>query len=141
MKRFLPTSSGPLRKDVRASDCAKGASAALRDDLSPPELHLWLRIKRARQLGYPFRRQHPLGPYIADFYCHRARLVIEVDGAHHLTNVEHDHARDRWMVENGLVVVRFTAIEVGRDPDAAAATCLRIARERCLEVGGGGDVH
>ena len=57
-----------------------------------------------------FRRQHPLGKYIADFYCAEARRVVEVDGARHLTaeGRRHEAIRDRWMMDQGIHVLRFT---------------------------------
>jgi len=104
--------------------------------MSPPELAIWYRVKHTRQLGYPFRRQHPLGPFVADFYCHAAALVVEIDGSHHSQQVGYDNGRDAWMTANGLLVLRFTAIEVNKNVDAVAATCLRVARERFVERGG-----
>jgi very-short-patch-repair endonuclease len=136
VKRTRPNTSGPLRKDVQATDRAASAARALRESLSPPELMLWVRIKHTRRLGYPFRRQHPMGGFVADFYCHAAALGVEVDGRHHLERTDEDRARDAWMADNGLMVLRFTTVEVGSAPDAAAATCLRIARERYKERGG-----
>ena len=61
-----------------------------------------------------FRRQHPLGKYTADFYCAEARLVVEVDGARHLTaeGRRHDAIRDRWMMDQGIQVLRFTGKQI-----------------------------
>ena len=70
-----------------------------------------------------FRRQHPIGPFIADFYCSSARLVIEVDGGVH-DDEDHqirDAGRDQYMVERGYRVLRIAARSVLDDPDRVAA--------------------
>lgn len=76
-------------------------------------------LLRARQLANAkFRRQHQFGPYILDFYCHEQKLAIEVDGAHHATQVERDEARTRYLEERGLRVIRFTNLEVLKETEA-----------------------
>ena len=89
--------------------------------LSPPEVLIWVRL-RSRQGGMAFRRQHPVGPYVADFYCAAARLVVEVDGATHgeAAQEAHDARRDAYMIGLGLRVVRVPAGEVMADPDEVA---------------------
>jgi very-short-patch-repair endonuclease len=90
--------------------------------MSPPEAALWAR-RRARRAGQPvFRRQHPIGPYVADFYCAGARLVIEIDGAHHGDAAQgaHDQQRDRYMEAGGYKIIRVAAADVMRDPDETA---------------------
>jgi adenine-specific DNA-methyltransferase len=69
---------------------------------------------RARQIeNFAFRQQHPIGPFIVDFYCARAKLVVEVDGDTHGTQEEYDENRTRWLEqERGLRVVRFTNRDV-----------------------------
>lgn len=73
-------------------------------------------LLRANKLGVKFRRQHPLGKYVADFYCHRARLVIELDGDAHQDKEHKDGAREDWMRLQGLVVVRFRNEAVLHEP-------------------------
>lgn len=78
------------------------------------EALLW-RFLRARQVaGAKFRRQHQFGPYILDFYCNEARLVVEVDGAQHEVGAQAstDVARTRYLEECGLQVIRFTNLDV-----------------------------
>jgi very-short-patch-repair endonuclease len=72
--------------------------------------------------GPRFRRQHPIGPYVADFYCSEARLVIEVDGADHSEDrqIVHDQRRDAYMRGLGYEVLRIPANEIMRDADEAA---------------------
>ena len=96
----------------------------LRREMSPPERKLWS-LLRNRQLGVKFRRQHPIGPYIADFYSRDVHLVVEVDGSSHFEAdaIEYDHERDAYMRTLGLDVLRFTAREVEMNP---AGVCLAI---------------
>jgi very-short-patch-repair endonuclease len=83
----------------------------LRRRLTPPEARLWTALRRKR-LTRHFRRQHPVGPYILDFYCSEAKLAVEVDGEGHLGRVEHDARRDRWLLEQGIRTHRIPAIDV-----------------------------
>jgi len=64
--------------------------------------------------GYQFYRQKPVGDYIVDFFCPRAKLVIEVDGSHHLVGetIEYDRIRDEYLSSLGLRVLRFTNADV-----------------------------
>ena len=81
--------------------------------MSPPERMLWLCLKLKQVGGLSFRKQVPMGDYIADFYCHAARLVVEVDGSSHQgERFTHDQQRDVWMQKSGVTVLRFTASEV-----------------------------
>jgi very-short-patch-repair endonuclease len=80
--------------------------------MTDPERLLWGRLRR-RQLGaLRFRRQFPLGPYIADFFCLRARLVVELDGSQHAERAVEDAARTRWLESQGFKVIRFWNQEV-----------------------------
>jgi very-short-patch-repair endonuclease len=96
-----------------------GRARRLRGDMSLPEVLLWRALK-ARPGGLKFRRQHPAGPYVADFYCHEARLVIEVDGYAHETGerIPRDAARDRWFADRQLQVLRLPARQVLADVEA-----------------------
>lgn len=78
----------------------------LRGGMSDPEEALWEQIRRDR-LGYRFRKQHPLGPYVLDFYCAEAKVCIEVDGYQHEFTVERDDRRDRHLADNGILTLRF----------------------------------
>jgi very-short-patch-repair endonuclease len=99
--------------------------------MSPPEVFLWQRL-RLRQSGRPtIRRQHPIGPYIADFYCAAAKLVIEIDGSTHADEAQRDHdeRRDAYMRRLGYRVVRCSAADVMRDADEVAQGIIDTARE------------
>ena len=78
----------------------------LRAGMTDAERKLWLALKDRRFASFKFRRQVPVGRYIADFVCFEARLVIEVDGGQHADSVR-DVERDRWFAQNDFRVVRF----------------------------------
>jgi ATP-dependent DNA helicase RecQ len=87
--------------------------------MSLPEVLLWQRLR-----GRGFRRQHPVGPFILDFYCARASLAVEVDGLQHDSTTEQDARRDTQLQELGIRTLRIPASDVLRDPDAAAEHIL-----------------
>ena len=91
----------------------------LRREMTPPEAMLW-RILRDRPEGLKFRRQHPVGPYVADFYCPSRKLIIEVDGIAHAMGdtPQRDARRDEWLRQHGYRVVRIPAVEVLGDAEA-----------------------
>jgi very-short-patch-repair endonuclease len=90
------------------------AAKQQRRKMTPPEVKLWALLRRS-PCGVGFRRQHPVGPYVADFYCPAAKLVIEIDGMIHDFTVERDLARDEYMRGLGLTILRIPAGEVMRD--------------------------
>ena len=81
----------------------------LREDVSATEAKLWPRLCKGR-LGAPFRKQHPIGPYFADYCCVSLKLVVEVDGPLH--DRRKDEARDRFLAARGYDVLRFSVQEV-----------------------------
>jgi len=83
----------------------------LRQNMTEAEKLLWSRI-RNRQLGVKFRRQTPIGRYIADFYCHEQKLIIELDGSQHLEQAEYDQIRTDFFAAQGIGVLRFWNNEV-----------------------------
>jgi very-short-patch-repair endonuclease len=89
----------------------------LRRQETPPEQALWQLLRARQLLGLKFRRQHVIGRYVADFYCHEAGLVVELDGAPHdeERQCEYDEVRDRSLASMGLVVLRFRNDEVRED--------------------------
>ncbi|HUU45024.1 MAG TPA: endonuclease domain-containing protein, partial [Acidobacteriota bacterium] len=73
-----------------------------------PERLLWARLRNRRLDGIKFRRQHPIGPFVVDFFCESCRLVVELDGDSHGTQVEEDSRRTLWLQRQGYRVVRFS---------------------------------
>jgi very-short-patch-repair endonuclease len=98
---------------------------ALRRDMTLPDGMLW-QVLRHRPDGFKFRRQHPIGRCIVDFYCPAARLVIEVDGESHRMgdNPERDEQRDAWLRNQGLQVLRFDAGDLIRDVQSVVTAIL-----------------
>jgi very-short-patch-repair endonuclease len=93
--------------------------------MSRPEARLW-QFLRTRPAGLKFRRQHPVGPYVIDFYCPQARLAIEVDGAAHEMgdNQERDERRDLWLKGRGLRILRIPAEHLYGDIEPAVRLIL-----------------
>jgi very-short-patch-repair endonuclease len=102
----------------------------LRRAMTLPEGLLW-QILRKRPGGFKFRRQHPFNPYVLDFYCAAAKLVIEVDGASHDFGDRpmRDARRDAWLGRQGLRVLRFDAADVMNDTNSVVLAILRSCSE------------
>ena len=83
----------------------------LRSQMTDAERKLWFALRGRRFEAFKFRRQVPIGPYVADLICFEARLVVEVDGGQHAGSGR-DATRDRWLAENGFRVTRFWNNEV-----------------------------
>ncbi|MGC6400659.1 endonuclease domain-containing protein [Sphingomonas sp. FW199] len=109
-------------------------ATALRREMSLPEVLLWQALRR-RPAGLKFRRQHPSGPYVADFYCHQAKLIVEIDGEAHERGDRQarDASRDRWFAERGLTVIRYPACDVLNDLDAVVIDLANMAQSRSGE--------
>jgi very-short-patch-repair endonuclease len=107
---------------MRSPTKTHSRAKSLRRTMSPPEVMLWIRLRARQPDGPRIRRQHPIGPYIADFYCADARLVVEVDGwCHNMGDAPaHDERRDAWMAQQGLAIVRYAAADVFADPTGVA---------------------
>ncbi len=79
----------------------------LRHSMTEAETRLWYQVRDRRLLGYKFRRQVPIGKYVADFACLEVRLIIELDGSQHLDATEKDSGRTNDLVALGFRVLRF----------------------------------
>jgi len=86
----------------------------LRENMTDAERHLWAKIRMKQLKDYQFYRQKPIGDYIVDFFCPKAKLIIEVDGSQHFVNetIEYDRIREEYVSSLGLKVLRFTNTEV-----------------------------
>lgn len=104
-------------------DLLKGFANENRKKSTEAETVLWDCIK-GRQLGHPFRRQHIIGEFIADFACIPAKLVIEIDGGYHQLPEQQtsDEQRQEWLESQGFTVIRFTNEEVISDIDNVLET-------------------
>jgi very-short-patch-repair endonuclease len=102
--------------------------------MTPPEARLWVQLRRKGVEGWRFRRQHPIGPYVLDFYCDAARLAVEVDGQTHWigSQPQHDARRDEWLLVRGVRTLRLPAHLIFQDLDAAVRTIHHWAADREL---------
>ncbi len=92
---------------------------------------MWSRLRSGKNDGFKWRRQHPHGPFIADFYCHEAGLVVEIDGwTHSGPRLKEDRARDAWMRQRGIEVVRVSASSVAASLRSVLAMIRKAAEER-----------
>jgi very-short-patch-repair endonuclease len=85
---------------------------AMRKNSAPAEHKLWELLRNRQLNGFKFRRQHNVGPFIADFYCDEARLVVELDGDSHATRAEYDASRTIRIERDGYHVIRFLNSDV-----------------------------
>jgi very-short-patch-repair endonuclease len=92
----------------------KEFSQELRKNMTDAELLLWSKLRRIQLKGFQFYRQRIIGNYIADFYCAKASLVVELDGGQHFTDegTEADRKRDDYMERQGIKVLRFSDRDV-----------------------------
>ena len=102
----------------------------LRRETTPAEHKLWSRLRANRLAGFHFRRQQIIEPYIVDFYCHQAALIIEVDGGIHLEQEVRDQVREQALLERGFRVIRFTNDEVMRNIDGVLESILDACNEQ-----------
>ena len=92
----------------QATSNARNFARILRCEMTDGERLLWRKL-RFEQLGFKFRRQHPLGSYVADFACLAPKLIIEIDGSQHADQLAYDTKRDVFFRQHGFDVMRFPA--------------------------------
>lgn len=102
----------------------RATATKLRANTTPHERILWRALKELPIIGTHFRRQAPIGPYVVDFLCPAAHLIIELDGGHHTEDeqAQHDLVRQRWLQAEGYRVLRFWNSEVDRELNAVLET-------------------
>jgi very-short-patch-repair endonuclease len=111
---------------VRSPDFIRDRAKNLRRNMTGPERTLWFLLRR-NSLGWHFRRQHPIGPFILDFYCAPLKLCVEVDGPVHIDLAERDARRTAWLQRQGITVLRFSTEEVEVRPAAVIAAIAAVA--------------
>ena len=119
-RRIIPP--WPLDSRSRARD--------LRQRSTDAESELWLHLRAGRLNGFKFRRQHPVPPYLCDFFCEQARLVVELDGSQHSEGV--DAARSAFLESQGLRVIRSWNNDVLQSTSAVLEAILTAAENRTL---------
>ena len=106
---------------------------SLRARMTDAECRLWFALRDRRFAQFKFRRQVPLGPFIADFVCYGARVIVEVDGGQHADSAR-DQRRDRWLAANDFVVLRFWNNDVLRNLDGVLTALLATLHRRTKRV-------
>jgi very-short-patch-repair endonuclease len=103
----------------------------LRKNMTDAEIKLWELIRKRQILGFKFRKQAPIGPYIADFVCFARKLVIEIDGGQHKDRKSYDVQRTTWLESQGYEVIRFWNNDVLKDSEAVLEViCRRLTPPR-----------
>jgi very-short-patch-repair endonuclease len=116
----------------RSTGPAIDLARQLRRKSTEEEAILWSRLRRGALGGFRFRRQHPVGHYVLDFYCAGAHLAVEVDGSQHADDA--DRVRDAWLERGGIMVFRLWNHDVRCRLEAVLEGILERARERSALV-------
>jgi len=108
----------------------------LRREMSLPEVQLWQLLRKSPG-GHRFRRQHPAGPFVLDFFCARANLAIEIDGFAHETGGRpaRDSQRDAWLLARRTATIRIPASDVLHDATSVAEAIVLAVEERLGSFG------
>ncbi|MCY4394493.1 MAG: endonuclease domain-containing protein [Rhodospirillaceae bacterium] len=119
-----PSEEGEESKVQRAkrTDFAKKLARRLRKQPTDAENRLWYFLHKKQLDGLRFKRQEPIGNYVADFVCPTLKLIVEVDGGQHGIEVEKDEARTAWLESQGYTVIRFWNNEVMENIEGVLAT-------------------
>lgn len=129
-----------MKQDFSKTKIFQGASPEifarakeLRKNMTPAEKLLWQRLRNYKLDGFYFRRQHPIKYFIADFYCAKADLIVELDGGIHNTpdNKEWDINRTVELEKSGVTVIRFTNEEVFNDIESVIQRIRQQLRSLC----------
>jgi len=115
-----------VAKKRYASKHMIGRARDLRQASTSPEQLLWTALRNGQIGGLKFRRQHPIGPYVVDFYCHGVGLVVELDGMSHEDKAARDTAKSEYIQTQGLRVLRVANEDVMRDLDAVTREIARL---------------
>ena len=116
---------------TQVSDTQRDRAKQLRRTMTRAETLLWRHLKADRLAGLNFRRQAPIGSYIADFIAHSCKLIVEVDGESHdfAERIRHDERRDAWLSSRGYRVLRFTNDDVLKNLEGVALAILEAAEQ------------
>jgi very-short-patch-repair endonuclease len=103
----------------------------LRNNSTDPETRLWHYLRAQKLRGHKFRRQAAIGPYVVDFVCFAAKLIVELDGPQHLEAdaIEHDAPRTNWLMARGYHLVRFSNQELDENIHAVVDAIERVLAE------------
>jgi very-short-patch-repair endonuclease len=123
-------------------DGAHARARTLRQNMTEAEMRVWQILRSHQMMGYKFRRQVPIGRYIADFVCHEARLIVEIDGGQHDRAAPREAERSGFLQNQGYRILRFWNDEVLANLDGVHETIAgelsRITPAQTLPHHGGG---
>jgi very-short-patch-repair endonuclease len=108
--------------------------------MTDAERKLWFALRDRRFADFKFRRQVPVGPFVADFVCYSSRLIIELDGGQHAESMS-DRRRDAWLVANNFRVLRFWNNDVMRNQEGVLSSILEALHERAPHPARGSRGH
>jgi very-short-patch-repair endonuclease len=109
---------------------SRGLARGLRKEQTDAEIRLWQHLRSTRLNGMKFRRQHPVPPYVLDFYCESERLAVELDGSQHSDLT--DATRTRFLTKQGIKVLRFWDHDVLSKTEQVLAAILASIRDPTL---------
>jgi very-short-patch-repair endonuclease len=109
---------------------SKDRARELRRNSTDAEARLWFRLRDRQLHGLKFRRQHRIGPFIADFYCDESRLVVELDGGQHFDAAQADARRTAYLESEGILVLRFWNNDVLSNTDGVLTRIGEVAMSR-----------
>ena len=112
-----------MNTDQGVSANQRGRARAMRREPTDAEVRLWRLLRDRRLSGHKFRRQVPVGPYIVDFLCVGARLIVEADGSQHADDAR-DEVRDAYLAREGWKVLRFWNHDLLRNRESVLGTIL-----------------
>jgi ATP-dependent DNA helicase RecQ len=129
-KAVLSLLGGDAALDGERAQTIVEKAQALRREMSPPERLLWSRMREGGLDGLKFRRQHPLDPYILDFYCHEARLAVEIDGMSlgSTDQGKRDDRRDAFLAQHGIRTYRIAVEALYEDLEETLQGIVAVAR-------------
>ncbi len=120
-----PPSDHPDRPRNISQALMRQRARQLRQNATMPERALWNLLRDRRLSGFKFRRQHPIGPYVVDFYCPAQKLGLEIDGRSHDDRAAEDIRRQKALEAWGLRILRVSNDDVLDDPEAVLSAILR----------------
>jgi len=128
MDDFIPHHAAKLPEDIRIY------ARELRGRMTDAEALLWMLLRNRRVAGAKFRRQHPVGRYILDFYCAEQKLGVELDGGQHGDAAEYDQQRDDWLRAQGIRVLRFWNNQMLAETEAVMEMIYRAIVENTSDM-------
>jgi len=128
MRRYGIVRGASINNDIHEQ------AKALRREMTPAEIILWSALRKDRLAGYHFRRQQVIESFIVDFYCHRAGLIVEVDGSIHQQKVASDTERDAILTAGRFRILRIQNEEIYDNLPGVLALILQTCRETEAEM-------